>query len=75
MSLQYIADGSGRPTAVIIPIDEWNKIREKHPDIETIEGELPQWQKDVIDPRLKKATSSDDLRPIDELLDELNKED
>ena len=66
MSLQYIADGSGHPTAVIIPIEEWNDIRRKHPDVEQIEGDLPQWQKDLIDARLKKIEDNPgSLRPIE----------
>ena len=27
MDLQYVADLSGKPTAVIIPINEWEKIK------------------------------------------------
>jgi len=75
VSLQYISDNSGHPTAVIIPIEDWNEIRHKHPDIESIEGELPQWQKDLIDKNLKEIEDNPDcLRPIEELFDELNKE-
>ena len=75
MSLQYIADSSGHPTAVIIPIDEWNGIKNKYPDLDTIEGELPQWQKDIIDSRLQAiADNPACLRPIEELYDELNNE-
>jgi hypothetical protein len=75
MSLQYIADSSGHPTAVIIPIEEWNGIRNKYPEVELIEGELPKWQKDIIDARLNKiANDPTCLRPIEELLEDLNKE-
>jgi len=44
--------------------------------IENIEQDLPQWQKDIIDDRLK-AIADDPacLRPIDELFEELNNED
>jgi len=71
MALQYIADGSGRPMAVIIPIDEWNGIRDKHPDVEKFEGDLPQWQKDLIDERLKKVSDNPDyLHPIEDLFAE-----
>lgn len=73
MSLQYISDSSGHPTAVIIPIEDWNGIRLKYPDVEQIEGDMPQWQKSINDSRLKKI--SDDpscLRPLDGLIDELN---
>lgn len=73
MSLQYIADSSGHPTAVIIPIEEWNGIRNKYPDVENVEGDLPQWQKNLIDARLKQiAEDPSCLLPIDGLLEELN---
>ena len=48
MRLQYIRDFDGATTAVIVPIDEWNKITEKYIGLE----ELPQWQKDIVDQRL-----------------------
>jgi len=70
--LQYLSDDAGHRTAVVIPIEEWNKMRDKYP----VEGELPQWQKDIIDRDLKEiADNPGCLRPIDELLAELDKED
>lgn len=33
MSLQYIADYAGKPTAVVIPIKEWEKLVKKHADL------------------------------------------
>ena len=39
MELQYISDDEGKPTAVIIPIDEWNRITDKHGDLkDLVEG-------------------------------------
>lgn len=49
MSLQYLQDNNGATTAVLIPIDEWKRITEKYNDLE----EIPQWQKNLIDDRLK----------------------
>lgn len=34
--------------------------------------ELPQWQKDILDQRLKDLENEKKLRPIDELLDLLD---
>ncbi len=49
--------------------------RNKYPDVETIESDLPQWQKDIIDARLKEiADNPGCLRPIEELFEELNNE-
>ena len=36
---QYIHDTNGNTTAIIIPIDTWEKIKSKHQDIEEIESE------------------------------------
>lgn len=48
MSLQYLQDNNGTTTAVVVPIEDWNRIKEKFSDLE----ELPQWQKELIDGRL-----------------------
>ncbi len=48
MNLQYLQDNNGNTTAVVVPIEEWNKFTEKYHDLE----DLPQWQKNIIDQRL-----------------------
>ena len=61
--------------AVIIPIEDWNDIKDKHPDVEVMEGDLPKWQKDQIDTRLKIIEDFPDrIHPIEELFAELNSE-
>ncbi|MDO3644510.1 hypothetical protein [Mucilaginibacter sp. L3T2-6] len=37
MELQYVSDNEGRPTAVLIPIAEWNNITAKHEDLKELE--------------------------------------
>ena len=49
MNLQYLQDNKGNTTAVVVPIEEWNKFTEKYNDLE----DLPQWQKNIIDKRLE----------------------
>jgi len=39
MSLQYLTDHSGRNTAVVIPISEWESIVSKHADLKLLEGD------------------------------------
>ena len=39
MALQYISDNTGRHTAVIIPIAEWESITAKHEDLIELMGE------------------------------------
>ena len=48
MPLQYIQDDNGMTTAVVVPIDEWNRITEKYADVE----QIPEWQKKIIDQRI-----------------------
>jgi hypothetical protein len=37
MGLQYVVDVHGKRIAVIIPIEEWNKMKEKYPDFDVLE--------------------------------------
>ncbi|MDP9079713.1 MAG: hypothetical protein M3O71_19975 [Bacteroidota bacterium] len=36
MELQYVSDSEGKPTAVLIPIAEWNSITAKHKDLKDL---------------------------------------
>ena len=70
MPLQYIHDFSGATTAVIVPIDEWNKITEKYSDLEP----LPGWQKNIIDQRLKLYKNHPErVMPIEQFFEQMNK--
>lgn len=53
MSVNYLSNSTGETIAVQISIDDWKKIKNKYPDVDDIDGDLPQWQKDLIDRRLK----------------------
>ena len=37
MALQYLSDASGKPTAVVIPIKEWEMLKERHQDLQQLE--------------------------------------
>ncbi len=74
--VQFVSDELGHTTAVVIPIEEWYQIRNKYPEVEKLEGDLPQWQKDIIDKNLLEIQQRpESLRPIEELFAELDKED
>ena len=76
MAVNYVSDNSGHTIAVQISIEDWKKIKDKYPDVDDLDGSLPEWQKQLIDQRLEAiAQNPDRLRPIDELFDELDKED
>ena len=49
MALQCLSDNLGKPTAVVIPLAEWNSITEKYKDLKILE------KKDL----LKKRKPSD----------------
>ena len=75
MSLNYVSDNSGEPIEVQIPIEDWKRIKNKYPDIDEMDNNLPEWQKEVINKRLEAIRKNPaSIRPIEELLDELNKE-
>jgi hypothetical protein len=48
MPLQYISDNEGNHTAVLIPINEWQLIVEKHEDLKKME--LSNSQDKVVKP-------------------------
>jgi hypothetical protein len=69
MNLQYLQDNKGNTTAVVVPIEEWNKFTEKYNDLE----DLPQWQKKIIDQRLDFVKNHpDELVPLDDFMKELD---
>lgn len=61
MRTQIIQDHNGLPTGVFIPIEDWENIKRKYPDIENIEDDVPQWQKEVIEKRLKAIKKNPEL--------------
>lgn len=72
MRTQIIQDHNGQPTGVFIPIEDWENIKKNYPDIEKIDDELPQWQKDALDMRLADLNNPNQLEPIDELFKTLD---
>ena len=72
MNLQYLQDNNGNTTAVVVPIEEWNKFTEKYSDLE----DLPQWQKNIVDQRLDRLKNHpDQLVPLEDFIKELDKDD
>ena len=74
MKLQVIQDNFGNQTGVYVPIEDWTLIKNNYPDIETLEQELPQWEKDLIDNRLESIENNpNSLKPIIDLIEELKR--
>ncbi len=73
MSVQYLSNEKGQITAVQVPIEEWEMIKNKYPDIDHIDSKLPQWHQEIIDDRLDALKNHPELiKPISELMNELD---
>ena len=69
---QILKDQQGVPMGVFIPIQSWNNLIFQYPEIETINTDLPQWEKDFIDMRLSMAqTNPERLKPVEMLFETL----
>ena len=42
MTIQYVSDDAGNPTAVLVPIKDWNSIVAKHEDVRVLIQESAQ---------------------------------
>ncbi len=74
MKKQILQDDDGNPTGVFIPFKEWELIKASYPYIDEINEDIPKWEKEIIDERLKKTCeNSEKLLPIKTLLSELKK--
>lgn len=74
MSLQYISDATGAKTAVVIPIDECNKLKQVYQGIGSVETEIPHWQKETLKYRRGLVSQQGELMPVDDFLKEMERE-
>jgi hypothetical protein len=74
MRTQIIQDHNGLPTGVFIPIEDWENIKKSYPNIEKVDKDLPQWQKDILDIRLADLNNPEKFKSIDHLFDVLDQE-
>lgn len=75
MDLQYISDSNGVPKSVVIPIEDWNRLKEKYSDIEKDLYDIPQWQKDELDKRMESYKNNpDQLLDFDQAMDDIEKD-
>ena len=75
MRTQIIQDHNGIPTGVFIPIEDWENLKKNYPNIEKINEDLPQWQKDILDIRLADLNNNEKIESIDELFKALDADD
>ena len=57
MGLQFISDSNGKTSGVFIPIDEWNKLKERFKGIDQQEN-IPEWQVKEVNERLEEYKKS-----------------
>lgn len=63
MNLQYVFDKNGETTGVIIPIFEWNALKEKYAELDQEDQKLddiPEWHKKIINERLLYSEKNPD---------------
>jgi len=69
---QILKDPMGMPMGVFIPIQSWNNLVVQYPDIEKLDTDLPQWEKEFIDKRLDMAQRYPErLKPVEMLIETL----
>lgn len=67
MHPQFTYDNQGNAIGVFLSIEDWNFIKEKHPDID-IPQQLSQWQKNILDIRRASASQFDELMSMDDFI-------
>ena len=74
MKLQVLQDNLGKPAGVFVPMEDWALIKTNYPDVENLDTDIPQWEKDMIDSRLEAiAQNPERLKPISGLIEELRR--
>ena len=55
-------------------MEDWTLIKANYPDVENLDTDIPQWEKDMIDSRLEAiAQNPNHLKPISGLIEELRR--
>jgi hypothetical protein len=74
MTLQYLSDEKGQIVAVQVPIEEWDLLKSKYPELDPPDANLPDWQKELIESRLNAISKNPErILPIDSLMAELDR--
>ena len=74
MNVQYISDSVGNTTGVFIPIDEWNELKRKYEDIDSvISEEVPDWHKNIVMERLVVYRKNNEAIDWDDAINDIEK--
>lgn len=75
MNLQYISDSKGQTTGVLIPIKEWNDLKNKYKGIEQKGIDIPVWHKEMFKKRLEDSKNNpEQVFDFDTSMDDIEKE-
>jgi hypothetical protein len=78
MNLQYVFDKNGVTTSVIIPIIEWDALKEKYAELDEEDQkfiDIPEWHKKIINERLMHSEKNpDDMLDFDTVCKEIKQE-
>ena len=75
MSVNYVSDNNGATIAIQIPIEDWKRIKNKYPDIDDPNNDIPQWQMKMMAQRLEEIEKDpQSVQDISGLFEELDKE-
>lgn len=72
MKAQIIENKDGTLAGVFVPIEDWNILKQRFPELEETSEDIPQWQKDILETRMRDLNNPEKLRPIEELMDFLD---
>lgn len=73
MKIQYISDHQGKTTGVFIPIEEWNKFKNRFKNIE--EFKIPKWQVEESRMRLDDyAKNPEQALDFDQVIKEIEED-
>lgn len=50
--MQFISDGEGKTAGVFIPIDEWNRLKERFKELLDEDIKVPEWQMTEVRERM-----------------------
>jgi len=72
--MQFISDGEGKTAGVFIPIDEWNKLKERLKELLNEEVNIPEWQIAQVRERMAQYEKGQThYLDFDSALDEIEK--
>jgi hypothetical protein len=70
LQTQILKDQQGAPMGVFIPIKIWESVKNQYPDRESLDIDLPPWEKEFIDRRLEMVRQHPErLQPIETLFE------